>query len=330
MGQHINSNIFRLGISKKWKTEFFEKKGYELSLYTFKDLEIKSYIERFLKIHDLMLHDYRQHFNNSTLTLYISYFVSSKFVNSTKDKYDRVVLITNGLDKHKFIKIYVLPITKNLKISLFKVQTPINLYNLKNSLIFRLNQRKKKLQLTYLSKSLQKNSIDSKILNRFFKVLSLFTSNKFNIIINFCCLNKNLSFLKKTQKKSFILFQRFKETPFLKEGIELLFYSIYSNNSANLLANFISMQIKKIKRHKFFLSFLKNVLTILFNSNLSKVRGIKITLKGRLNSLPRAKQKTITIGNIPIQSIDAIIDHSQKTIHNFNGSYGIKVWLVEK
>jgi len=45
MGQKINPNIFRLGVNKTWKTEFFEKKAHELPLYTFKDLEIKSYIE---------------------------------------------------------------------------------------------------------------------------------------------------------------------------------------------------------------------------------------------------------------------------------------------
>lgn len=330
MGQPINSNILRLGISKKWKTEFFEKKGNEFPLYTFKDLEIKSYVERFLKKNNLMLQDYKQHFNGSTLTLYISYFVSSKFINGTKDKYNRVILVTSELEERKFIKIYNLPSTKNFNSPLFKIQTSTNYYNLKNLLVFRLNQRNQKSKLTYLSKSVQKDFINSKILNSFFKVLSLFTNNKFNTIINFCCLNKNLSFFKKIQKNSFALFQRFKETTFLKEGMELLFYSIFNNSSADLLADFIAMQIKRMKRHNFFLSFLKIILTTLFNSNFSKVKGIKITLKGRLNSLPRAKHKTIAIGNIPIQSIDAIIDHSQKTIHNSNGSYGIKIWLVEK
>ena len=26
MGQKVNPNIFRLGVNKKWKTDFFEKK----------------------------------------------------------------------------------------------------------------------------------------------------------------------------------------------------------------------------------------------------------------------------------------------------------------
>ena len=96
------------------------------------------------------------------------------------------------------------------------------------------------------------------VLNNLFKVLSLFTNNKFNIIINFCCINKDLNFLKRTQKKNFILLQKFKGTSFLKEGIELLFHTVYNKTSAHLLAKFIVIQIKKVKRHKFFLSFLKH------------------------------------------------------------------------
>lgn len=335
MGQKINPNIFRLGVNKKWKTEFFEKKRHELPLYTFKDLEIKSYVERFLETQGIILHDYKQHYSNSTLTLYISYFVSSEFVLGRKDKMSKVTLTTqSGSSKTvNDIKTSTVNIVQSSQDSLFKVQTPIDYYNIKKYLTLHSNISNLQNKKSISSDNLQENAINLKIegvLSNLFKVLSLFTNNKFNIIINFCCLNKNLSFLKKTQKKNFILLQKFKGTPFLKEGIELLFHSIHNNNSANLLAKFIAIQIKKVKRHKFFLSFLKQTLTILSNSSFSKVKGIKIMIKGRLNGVPRAKHKIITIGDVPMQSISAVVDHSQITIHNSNGSYGIKVWIVEK
>jgi ribosomal protein S3 len=335
MGQKINPNIFRLGVNKKWKTEFFEKKRHELPLYTFKDLEIKSYVERFLETQGIILHDYKQHYSNSTLTLYISYFVSSEFVVSQKDKSSKITL-TNQSGNSKIIKDIKTPvktITESSQDFLFKTQTPRDYYNIKKYLNLHSNSINSLNKKLIVSNNLKENSINLKIegvLSNLFKVLSLFTNNKFNIIINFCCLNKNLSFLKKTQKKNFILLQKFKGTPFLKEGIELLFHSVYNNNSATLLAKFIAMQIKKVKRHKFFLSFLKQTLTILSNSSFSKVKGIKIMIKGRLNGVPRAKHKIITIGDVPMQSISAIVDHSQITTHNSNGSYGIKVWIVEK
>ena len=55
MGQKTNPNILRLGVTKKWKTEFFEKSQKELPLYVFKDLEIQDYIERFFEINNILI-----------------------------------------------------------------------------------------------------------------------------------------------------------------------------------------------------------------------------------------------------------------------------------
>jgi len=63
---------------------------------------------------------------------------------------------------------------------------------------------------------------------------------------------------------------------------------------------------------------------------LAKIKGVKILVKGRLNGVPRAKHKIIIVGNLPIQTISAKLNYSQTTVHNFNGSYGIKVWVIEK
>jgi len=282
MGQKINPIIFRLGFNKIWKTEFFEKKNNELPLYIFKDLEIRNYIERFLKIHGIILNDYKQYYKNSTLNLYISYFVTSNLVSTNKIE-EKVIIKTNS--KKKVVK---------------------NVHNV------------------FLSLELEG------IFREIFEVLNLFTNNKLNIIINFCCLNKDLHFLKTTQKKTFMSLQKFKNTPFFKEGISILFYVTHKSCSANLLAQFIVFQLKKTKRHKFFLSFLNQTLIILLNSSLSQIKGIKIIIKGRLNGVSRAKQKTILIGDVPVQTISAKLDYIQTTTHNSTGSYGIKIWVVEK
>jgi small subunit ribosomal protein S3 len=163
-----------------------------------------------------------------------------------------------------------------------------------------------------------------------FKVLNLFLGNQLNIVSHFCCINKNTHFLKSTKKKTLMSLQRLRNTSSLKNGIELLFHVAFNKNSAHLLAKFIAFQLKKIKRHKFLLSFLKQTLSILLSSNLSKVKGIKVIVKGRLNGVPRAKHKIITIGDTPVQSVSAKLDYSQTATHNSNGSYGIKVWIVEK
>lgn len=331
MGQKTNPNIFRLGVNKTWKTEFFEKKSHELPVYTFKNLEIKSYLERFLESQGLFLYDYKQHFSNSTLNLYVSYIVLSDFVLNNKNKVNELT-VTKTSGEKKIIRVNSQLITPpkafSYKTPFFKSETLVDLYDIKKYIDSSSNH----LQLSYESQSISKKTVNLKaesILNNFFKVISLFTNNKFNIILNFCCVNKTSSFLKKTQKKNFILLQKFKGTPFLKEGIELLFHVVHNKTSAYLLAKFIAVQIKKIKRHKFFLTFLKQTLTILSNSRFSTVKGIKIIIKGRLNGVPRAKHKIITIGDVPVQSISRNIDYSQTTVHNSNGSYGIKVWISE-
>ena len=127
-----------------------------------------------------------------------------------------------------------------------------------------------------------------------------------------------------------MLLQKFRYTPFFKEGINLIFLSVYKHNSSKLLTKFIEIQLKTIKRHKFFMTFLKKTLTLFLNSNFSKIKGVRIKLKGRLNGVPRAKHKILNVGDIPIQTIDSIVDYSESTIHNSNGSYGIKVWIVGK
>ena len=109
-----------------------------------------------------------------------------------------------------------------------------------------------------------------------------------------------------------------------------MFNVVYNKNSVSLLGKFIAFHLRKVKRHKFLLSFLKQTLSVLIASSLSKVKGIKIIVKGRLNGVPRAKHKIITMGDVPVQTISANLDFSQTTTHNSNGSYGIKVWVVEK
>ena len=347
MGQKLNPTIFRLGVNKTWKTEFFEKKSCELPLYIFKDLEIKNYIERFLETNGIILYDYKQHYNNSTLNLYISYFVTHDFILTQKKIIERIIIVDVAGEKRVVKKFQeeghfsyqVVNLSeKKLDDSSFNFS---RLYKIKQYL--RMNSRMQ-VPSIYLKQSfkprnnkyLKKTSRSSHslkvegVFEQFFAILNLFFGKQLNIVANFCCANKNTQFFKSTQQKTFVSFQKFKNTPFFKEGIELLFNVTYSANSASLLAKFIASQFKKVKRHKFLLSFLKQTLNTLLTSNLSKIKGIKIIVKGRLNGVPRAKHKMIVIGDVPVQTISAKLDYSQATVHNSNGSYGIKVWVVEK
>jgi ribosomal protein S3 len=379
MGQKTNPNIFRLGVNKKWKTEFFEKKSQELSNYTFKDLEIKEFIERFLETRGLLLHDYKLHYSNSVLNIYISYFVTPSFafektsndnitiikksdsqraviqscnkINVRKTISQRVMLATqkassfpkpslpivkfpNRIKKYLKLKHYgpVLAINDNLESNSSKISHKI-LGDLTESFN---GQKDTNLKVNYSRLLTSQNLETSQIggdFQKLLKGLSLFTNKQYNIITTFQCINKTFNLtLKQTQalKEKFMLLQKFKNVPFFKESIDLLFASVYHKKSANLLAKLIAFQFKTVKRHNFFIAFLKQTLTRFIDSNFSKVKGIKIIVKGRLNGAPRAKHKILTVGSVPVQTIVSNMDYAQSTCHNSNGSYGIKVWILEK
>ena len=82
-----------------------------------------------------------------------------------------------------------------------------------------------------------------------------------------------------------------------------------------------------LKRHNYFLIFLKQVLDLLVKTKVSKMKGIKIVVKGRFNNVPRAKTKIILIGNIPIQTLEKDINYHESAAYTKNGTYGIKVWV---
>ena len=58
------------------------------------------------------------------------------------------------------------------------------------------------------------------------------------------------------------------------------------SNTSSLTAQFISVHLRKLKRHNFFLKFLKSTLNIFNNNYFSKIQGIKIKIKGRFNGVP--------------------------------------------
>lgn len=317
MGQKINPNILRLGITKHWKTEFLEKKKKELPLYIYKDLEIQSYIERFLESKGIFVHDYTQFYSNNTLSLYISCFISYKFCKSQKVSFTKAQTCLKYPVNVFFNKIGL----KQDKIS-------------KDLLIKKMYYIKKKFQVNKFKSWNLKNVytvLDCYLIN-IFKVILEFTMHKFDIVINFSCINKDCSYFKIFKKKNFSLVQRFKSVSFFKQdGFELLCYVIFNKNSAKLLAKFISFHLKTIKRPTFLLSCVQKTLKVLMSiKKRAVVKGVKIIIKGRLRKGPRAKHKQVILGDVPVQTIDLNIDYFQTTIHNSKGSYGIKVWIIYK
>jgi small subunit ribosomal protein S3 len=67
----------------------------------------------------------------------------------------------------------------------------------------------------------------------------------------------------------------------------------------------------------------------ILKSKISKIKGIKVLIKGRLNNRPRASSWSLVVGKVPLQTINAEISYNQKIVYTKNGTLGIKVWVSE-
>jgi hypothetical protein len=361
MAQKVNPNIFRLGIKKnEWKLKYFETTKEEFSLYPYQSLEIKIFLQKFLTMNGLILHDFKLHYSNNTIYLFISYYTTIKAAAIIKKKkldltqsfklkknvfYKK--LKQKKIKKQSFTsKNLLFPVTgcnKNkIKKSLKKKYTSIS-RNKKTKKIIQKNLKKKLTVLKNYKDKLKiqnyKNIKELK-LNKFSEQLlesiKLQTNNKFNIFMTFQNLNKGLSLnLTETQKiflkKKLLELRRERRNTFFKETVNILVISVIRKNSAQLLAEFIAYQLSVNKKHNFFLLFVKRFLnTLILEKKFSTISGVKFTIKGRFNSVPRAKKRTYESGNIPTQAIDSNINYYQATSYTPNGTFGIKVWICEK
>ena len=363
MGQKINSNIFRLGIEKnEWKSKYYEKTKEEFSLYAYQSLEIKKFLRKYLTLNGLIFHDFKIQYSGSTIYLFISYYTTSESVSLIsntnvqqkiklkKHKLSRKSPLLPPIGQKPSFEMLERKKTKNHRISLKKQNFDLQKVN---SSIFKYNNtntnvRKKKLKkririlkdykTNFIIKN-YKNVIHLKSNNfseQLLESLSTYVNKKFNIFITFQNLNKGLSlnltnFQAKFLKKKLLKLRRESRNPFFKETVNILVISVIRENSAQLLAEFIAYQIGSMKRHSFFLIFVKRFLITLISENrFSNISGIKFAIKGRFNGVPRARKRIYEAGKVPIQSINSTIDYHQATSYTPNGTFGIKVWICQK
>lgn len=279
--------------------------------------------------------------------------LSRKVINENKLK----IFLLSSIILNKQKQIY----KKNLNLYLFtkKIQNKVEKYytsnikeriKLKNKInelsknLIKNNKTKKRIKTLQYYKyfiKINNNKIFENIkinnfLEKIIESLNIFTNNKFNITLNLQLLNKNLTF--KTSyhqlqnfKKTIIQLRQFKKSKFFKEGINIIFLSIIKKNTSQLLADFIAKQLELVKRHNFFLKFVKKTLSLMLTSKLSKAKSIKMIIKGRFNGTSRAKKQIITINkHMPLMKIKSKIDSAQSTAYGSNGTFGVKLWINEK
>lgn len=344
MGQKINPNIFRLGDKESWNSRYVEKKSNEFCLYQIKDFQIKKFIIEFFKVHSLSIHNLKLNYLNNNLNILIVYTQNS---NST--------ILINNINKNQKIKLSKNKfLQKKRKKKNYKliVKTVKKLYNyeiliqkkkqnfLKKKLLFKkrikiINYFKKYLSLKK-NKNI-KNVFSNFFLNKFFESLILFfkKSMSINLVLKPLLKNTRIALKKKQQiliKKKLIQLKKHQKNDFFKDSINIIFSVVNNTNSADLLSKYIALTLGKLKKHNFFIKFIKTVIQIFMDKDLySKIEGIKIKIKGRINGSSRARERIIQIGqNMPILTLNAPINYAENTAYTSNGTIGVKIWINKK
>lgn len=194
-----------------------------------------------------------------------------------------------------------------------------------------LKSYKKYLEFTkFKTKS---NTINNRFINQLAVGLGIFSEKTPDIEIMFTKNASNFDTINTTKdiKKNFLKSRNFKDSDFFKDGANVLYKTVCDKNTdPKFISDFISYYMSKIKKHNYFIAFLKKTLTSIIKTQNSKINGIKIAITGRINGSPRSRQKVINIGTISLQKISAPIVHSKSVSYTNNGTLGVKVWVNKK
>ncbi len=174
--------------------------------------------------------------------------------------------------------------------------------------------------------------IKKSFLLKMLETIKAFDKNTSKITLNFKQINHVNTFTK-TQleifKKTIGQLWRFNRTNYYNEGLNVILLFIKYPHFVNFFSEYLASEMQNHKRQLYFLNFIKKGLLLFNKSKLCMPKSIFIQIKGRFNSAPRSKVKTIQIGEkIPIIRIKTNIYYAEKTSFSTDGgTFGVKTWI---
>uniref|UniRef100_UPI003001A990 ribosomal protein S3 n=1 Tax=Cocconeiopsis kantsiensis TaxID=3082010 RepID=UPI003001A990 len=343
MGQKTNPAIFQLTKNNDWQFKNIECTKYEHSIYSKEIIEVEKFIHKKFNDNYMTIHKCKLSYLNNLLAIQVQYCTNLDFnIKDVKKTYDTKV--TN----------FLMPFTDFNKYKTdFKTLKNVLLFNNKNNVkgfktdllksLYSITSNKFKIILITKNLNQQKSILNTiKLIKRINKIKRLSLKNKVTNLKNFNKKAKNPFLLKsknkrlaiktyEENKKHIAKFFKFKDQNnfsffnSINQISELIRVKKYSST---LLAELVVLNLQKDKRHNFFLRFVKKCLkTYLLHPN-SVLKGIKIKVKGRINTRPRAKSQVLKIGKeIPILSFDSNVNYAEKTAFTPNGTLCVKIWV---
>ena len=339
-----------------WKLKYFEKNRHESHINIFRSLEIENYLKQSLKKYNFKLHDYKLSILNTRIDIFLIICEKTRTQNQKKNwKQISLKLLkaqknicyfcSRKIAKKDIIKIYQTKPTSKLgkktiinknEFHLIHTQCEPKKTNQPQTLIKELNNKKIRTTFKKLTNSnnqfklIYKHSYRTKpLFTNFFqnlmKSIRQLTERKFTIVLKAKLINEK--FFQKNIKYSLLELKHRFRIPEMKQLYLILLTKKYS---AELLSIFITTQLKTTKRHNFFFNILLQNLILIMKQKYSKIKGIKILFKGRLNNAPRSRNRIIKLGKIPIIKQNVRNDYAESVSITSNGTIGVKVWINQE
>ena len=174
--------------------------------------------------------------------------------------------------------------------------------NKKNNVTKKIYSKYNNINVSY--KYSNKNNLIKKIFQLKYKKLILYLKNKLYVY------KKNKDFIKKLN----------------------LIFLIFNFKSTNILLNYILINIKYSRKQKQiqFINNLIQYLSVIFSLYKKKIIGLKIQIKGRINSSLRSKKRILQLGKTPLSTYKIKVKYSFGHVIHKDGAFGVKVWFFYK
>lgn len=251
-------------------------------------------------------------FNNKQIINFINYYNYLKQTLKLKNVYiDNITFYLIG--KNLIINLFIY--YSSLKLSLLKKKSKLNYNSTGNKHISKIDTQNKLFPTHFIKKN-KLNNATIKFLNinkniNVKKTLTLYKAIKNSIV----------TLLK---KKRYLLIDFIRISVLLMEAkISVKIFTIFIGQ--------IFATLSKKSHNRFFL-ILKKLFKIMIldekiDKNITKIKGIKLKMGGRLRGKTRSDVRTITVGTVPLQSTSKHIEYFKQHIFTIYGTFGLKVWI---
>jgi ribosomal protein S3 len=314
MGQKVHPSGARVGKFLTWESQWFSKNKQVTSQLVFKNYTLKNLLASFLLNKNLLIHSFESKFFNNTVYLtifvlptYLKWLAFKKYNFSRKTKF---ILEQRSLKNYLLIK---------KKLDSFSLKNTIPSYLFQN--IFKIYLKSHLLQIKSRTTKLVETPVLEKLnvaLLKFFNLPRLVLRIR-NLSSYVACSNYQSTTSLATQSKTI-----------MDEWMYMFRLMNIISPSALLIATFLKLILEKANNRKQQRRLLNSLRRFIIKNSifLSKIQGLQIQVKGRINGRNRSTKYNIQVGRLPLQTFSKPVDYVYLPIFTLYGTFGMKVWVI--